>query len=402
MAARLSVCYAAPGHRLVATAGTTRNMLSLAEALGEFADVTLAFRHAAQREVAGRRVLTIEPGGGSGEAADDVAYRGLNPVAHLVYLRRLAAFAHDRDRSFDVVLEKGWRLSGTLLAAFRRRGVPGILVENDIRSWSGSIRDVRTLLKYAIHVAADATARRHRARLPIIAETEVLKGLLVERGAEEHRVEVIGLGVDHRLFQPRDQLEARRVLGIDRSVPVFVYVGAMDRYHNLSAVITALSTTAAPIELHVVGDGTRRAECQRLADHLGAPVRFHGRVAHERVPTYIAAADACVSAYQEQEFPGGAVPFSTLKVAEYMACARPVVGNAAGEARSRLENGISAFLFANDVASWTSFFSALPGREQLAEMGRAAAKAAESLSWEYTASRYFEVCARVATEGGRR
>ena len=399
MAPRLSVCYAAPGHRLVSTAGTTRNMLSLAEALGEFADVTLAFRQAAEREVNGQRVLAIEPGGIDGEPVDDVAYRGLNPLGHLAYLRRLSGFARQWGPRFDVVLEKGWRLSGTLLAAFGRQGVPGLLVENDIRAWSGTIRAPRTLLKYGIHVAADATARWHRARLPIIAETEVLKGLLVERGGQEHRIEVIGLGVDHRLFQPHDQLEARRLLDIDRTVPVLVYVGALDRYHSLSALIAALAITDGRIELHVVGDGTRRAECQGLAERLGTPVRFYGRVPHERVPTYIAAADACVSAYQEQEFPGGAVPFSTLKIAEYMACARAVVGNAAGEARSRLENGISAFLFANDVSSWARFLAEFPSREQLAEMGRAAAKAAESMSWKHTAERYLEACTRVMTRG---
>lgn len=403
MRGRPSVCYAAPGHRLVPTAGTTRNMLSLAGALSEFADVTLAFRQAPGGGFGAQRVLAIEPAGwDEDDAADGEAHRGLNPFDHLAYLRRLKAFARDCGQTFDVVLEKGWRLSGTLSAAFGRHGVPGVLVENDVRSWSETIRDVRTLVKYGVHVAAGTVARRHWTRMPIIAETDALKAMLVRRGAHPDRVEVIGLGVDHRLFRPRDQAEARRALGIDSSATVLVYVGAMDKYHDLAPVIEALATTAPGIEMHVVGDGTGRAQCQALAGRLGTRVRFHGRVAHESVPTHIAAADACVAAYQERAFPDGTVPFSTLKVPEYMACARPVVGNAAGQARVRLEQGISAFLFANDVASWTRFFAGLPGREQLAEMGRAAAKAAESLSWEHTAARYFEVCERVAAGGGRR
>lgn len=404
MADRLSICYAAPGHRLIPTAGTTRNMLSLADALSELADVTLAFRHVPEHWAAAQRVLAIEPWGRyESDAADDVTQRGLNPVHHLAYVRAIGAFARDCADQFDVVLEKGWRLSGVLLSAFRRHGVPGVLVENDVRSWSEPIRDPRTALKYSLHVAGHALARRHWPRAPIIAETDALKAMLVQRGAAADRVEVIGLGVDHRLFRPRDQAGARRELGIELSVPVFVYVGGMDKYHELGPVIEGLSAAPRGPELHIVGDGARRAECEGLARRLGVPVRFHGRVAHASVPDYVAAADACVAAYREEAFPGATVPFSTLKIPEYMACARPVIGNAAGQPRELLENGISAFLFRNDAAAWAAFFANLPTREQLAEMGRVAAKAVESLSWERTATRYMEVCERVAaTRGSQR
>jgi glycosyltransferase involved in cell wall biosynthesis len=402
MKARLSICYAAPGHRLVPTAGPTRNMLCLADALSELADVTLAFRHTPASVVAGIPVLAIEPGGRNDrDAADDVAQRGLNPIEHLAYVRRMAAFARDCGQTFDVVLEKGWRLSGTLASAFTRLGVPAVLVENDVRPWWEPIRDARMLVKYGTHLVADAVARRHSNRVPIIAETDELKAMLVRRGAAADRVEVIGLGVDHRLFHPRDQAEARRLLGIDGTAPVFVYVGAMDKYHDLAPVIDGLSTAARWIELHVVGDGSGRGECERLARDLGVAVRFHGRIPHTSVPTYIAAGDACIAAYREHTFFGDAVPFSTLKVPEYMAAGRAVVGNATGQARALLEHGISAFLFPNDAESWARFFADMPTREQLAEMGRAAAKAAESLTWVRTAERYLEVCRRATAASER-
>jgi glycosyltransferase involved in cell wall biosynthesis len=257
-------------------------------------------------------------------------------------------------------------------------------------------------VKYGTHLVADAVARHHSRGVPIIAETDELKAMLIQRGAVADRVEVIGLGVDHRRFHPRDQGDARRALGLDVGATVFVYVGAMDKYHDLAPVIAGLATASPDTELHVVGDGNGRAECERLAAGLGAAVRFHGRVPHPSVPTYIAAADACIAAYRERTFVGDGVPFSTLKVPEYMACGRAVVGNAAGQARALLEHGISAFLFLNDVQSWSRFFTEVPSREQLAEMGRAAAKAAEVLTWERTAARYLDVCQAVATTRGRR
>jgi glycosyltransferase involved in cell wall biosynthesis len=402
MARPLSICYAAPGHRLVSTAGTARNMLSLTDALSQYAEVTLAFRRADADVAGGHRVLAIEPGGDDENAVDDVARLGLNPILQVAYLRRLGDFAHRWRPAFDIVLEKSWRLSGALASAFRRRGAPGVLVENDVRWWSEPIRDVRTLGRYGMHIAAAALARRYRRRLPIIAETEELKTMLVGCGARAAQVEVIGLGVDHRLFRPQEQAQARRALGIDPAALVLTYVGAMDRYHDLTPVIAAMAGARVGVELHVVGDGTGRSACEQLAAGLAAAVRFHGRVPHAHVPTFIAAADAGLVAYREQAFPGDVVPFSTLKVPEYMACARPVIGNAAGEARRLLEHGISGLLFANNVASWQAFLADLPDRERLADMGRAAAKAGAALTWERTAARYVEVCERLVAAGGRR
>src|SRR5688572_32191371 len=86
---RLSVCYAAPGQNLVPWAGPTRNVLSVAEALSEWADVTVAFRRAGIPPEKGRyRVLAIEPGAFSpGGASDDNATRGVHPVGHSSYFR---------------------------------------------------------------------------------------------------------------------------------------------------------------------------------------------------------------------------------------------------------------------------------------------------------------------------
>ena len=44
MTKRLSICYAAPGHTLVSTAGSARNILAAADALSAYGDVTVAFR----------------------------------------------------------------------------------------------------------------------------------------------------------------------------------------------------------------------------------------------------------------------------------------------------------------------------------------------------------------------
>jgi glycosyltransferase involved in cell wall biosynthesis len=398
MSGRLRICYAAPGHALRGTSGSTRNILSLAEALSAWADVTVAFRSVCEPVDPGRfNVIAIQDEDGAGCADngigsyDDVAARGLNPLAHTAYLRTLGSFACDQAGAFDLVLEKGWRLSGALLAAFRRRGVPGMLVENDVRHWAEPIGDLHAAARFLVHLAAQAVAGfcSRRADL-VIAETEQLGKTLTERrGIRADHLAVIGLGLDHRLFRPQPRGPARQKLGIDAAAHVLLYVGGLDLYHDLGPVIRALgSTQPTGVELHVLGDGTRCEDYKAEARRLAAPVRFHGAVGHGKVPAYIAAADACLAPYRATAFPDQEVGFFSLKIPEYMACGRAVISVPSGHVKSLIDHQKSGLLFANQEAAWRDYLDKPPSSAQLDAMGRVAANVVAAISWEDTAARY--------------
>jgi D-inositol-3-phosphate glycosyltransferase len=400
---RLSICYAAPGQNLVPWAGPTRNVLSVAEALGQWADVTVAFRNIPRTtDQSACRVIAIEPGApDTATLNDDNAARGLHPLQHLAYCRTLWSFARQKAGTFDVVLEKGWRLSGLLSAAFRRAGVPAILVENDVRYWTEPIDDMRQFSKYVLHGLAHVIAGACSRRVPaIIAETDELKTMLMSRrDVPADRIQVAGLGVDHALFRPAEQAPSREALGIRPDAVVMLYVGAMDEYHDLGPVIEALGRSSTPIELHVVGDGEYRARYEASAIAAGLACRFYGRVPHAAVPQHIAAADVCIAPYKTEAFHGGLMTFSTLKIPEYMACARPVVSVPSASVHRLIAHGMSGFVIANAEASWRSFLEGMPSRETLASMGTAAARVVESVTWTATAARYLETCESViATE----
>jgi glycosyltransferase involved in cell wall biosynthesis len=396
---RLSVCYAAPGHSLLETSGSTRNVLSLAEALSQWADVTVAFRSVQEPIPSDRyKVFAIEQGRvNTRHFKDDVAVRGLNPISYLSYLQTIAAFARRFSTSYDVVLEKGWRLSGYLCSAFAALGTPSVLVENDARRWSEPVNGVRSLFRYTLHGVSQGVAGFYSRRVPaVIAETDELgEALIKHRGIAPERLEVIDLGVDHSLFHPGDQLAARRALGIDPGAFLLLYVGGMDVNHDLGPVIQAFDKTrVSNVELHLVGDGKHRPEYQEQAKGQAA-VKFHGHVPHSRVPTCIAAADLCIAPYRADAFYEGQVSFSTLKIPEYMACARPVISIPSGHVRKIIQHNVSGFLFPNDVDHWMSFLGMLPQRNQLITMGQAAKESVASQSWERTAVRYLETCHRV-------
>jgi glycosyltransferase involved in cell wall biosynthesis len=397
MSRRPSVCYAAPGHALLGTSGGTRNVLSLADALSQWADVTVAFRSVREPIKSDKfKITAIEPViESSRESRDDVAARGLNAFAHLSYLRRLSDFSRESASAYDLIFEKGWRLSGFLSSAFRRRGVPAVLVESDARHWSEPLEDLRAIGRYSAHRAAQYLAGFYSRRIPaVIAETEELKAMLVaERGMKPQRIEVVELGVDHDLFRPLSQASSRDALGIEPAAFVLLYVGGMDSYHDLGPVIDSLAQVRSPsLELHLVGDGEYRSQYEARARHARVPIRFHGQAPHHKVPEFIAAADLCLAPYRVTAFHNDVVSFSTLKIPEYMACGRPVVSVPSGHIKKLIEDQVSGYLLPNDLASWVTFLKTPPSREKLNRMGRCAARSVESLTWDKTAKRYLEVC----------
>jgi glycosyltransferase involved in cell wall biosynthesis len=404
MKQRLSICYAAPGHSLVPTSGTTRNILSLAEALSAWADVTVAFRdvpHPSVKPGPGLSLETIESDDRKpGPMVDDEATRGVNPLSHVAYMRKVSEFAKRTAGCFDLVLEKGWRLSGYLAYCVGAAGGAAAVVENDARCWTDSRTDPRTMLKWLLHCAAQQMAGHYSAKsLVVIAETEELRQQLHRvRHIPLEKIRVVPLGVNHNLFRPLDQQSARASVGIPLDKTILLYVGGMDKYHDLWPLLDALRGLTLPeLELHIVGEGEYRGRYEAAAKRAKSRVVFHGRVSHERVPLYIAAGDLCLAPYCIEAFYDRTVSFSTLKIPEYMACARPVASIPSGEIKRLIQPGVSGFLFPNSTIGWRSFLYTCPDRDELGRMGEAARKAVENRSWEQTARGYMNVVADCGT-----
>lgn len=394
---RLSICYAVPGHNLLPSAGPTRNVLSLAEAMSQWADVTVAFCRVLEPISSnGYEVVEIDPTGGrSLHSVDDAALRGMSIRELAAYLGSVRRFVEERLHSYDIVLEKSWLLSGYLVALRQARGLPAAVVENIVRVWHEPIRNPQQFMRYMRHLLANAVVGRYLRRTPlIIAETEQLKAVLVERWRiPSARIKVVGLGVNHHLFRPMDQAEARRRLGISLDATVFLYAGVLDRTHNLVPILEAMREMSdASLEFHIVGDGVLRGLYEAKARAGRRNVYFRGRVPHAAMPQYIAAADLCLAPYDPAAFPNGQVAYSTLKIPEYMACARPVVSVPSGHILRLIQHGVSGYLFDNDVNNWVGFLRQCPSREQLRHMGAAAASTVVSCGWEDVARAYLALC----------
>jgi len=398
---RLSVCYVVPGHDLLSSIGPTRNVLNLAQALGKWADVTVAFHRTADPSPpADLRVLEIEPAVAA-TTVDDAAMRGVGYGQFLSYMRQLHRFVQRDLRPFDIILEKSWLLSGYISELCRRRGQLGVPIENIVPNPKHAAQQSFSKLM-RLRFGRWMAGRNLRHAPLIIAETEYLKKEIAQYWrVQVDRIAVVDLGVDRKLFHPIDAQFARHKLGISSERKILMYVGVLDRTHNLEPAISALcASNTLDCELHIVGDGFRREDYQRLAAGARSTVVFHGRVAHSEVPNYIAAADLCLAPYDATAFSSGELGYSTMKIPEYLSVGRAVVSVPSGRTRMLLREGETGFLFSNDVAQWTAFLGQLPTRERLSEMGAAAAQV-ELPSWEDTARSYLSLCTHQLGLNGR-
>jgi len=392
--ARPRVLYAAPWGYLSTRSGVTRNVLSVARELSRYAEVTVAFR----------RFLEPPPSAPFGAVAiesstvpgpDDLAIGGRpRPtfLTQLRYLHGLRRFAAAQASRYDLVLEKSWRLSGHLVDEFGRHGVPGAVVENVVPTAFQLGWGVRRRLLFAAQVRL---VRRYLRRSPlVIAETAQLRRALVKcLGLCPERIAVVGLGLDHDLFRPRPMADARRRLGIPEDQTMMLYCGGLDRYHDVRPVVEALMEVQTPgLRLHIIGDGCALRDGRTLSAGAERRLVFHGTVPHEDVPGFVAAADLCLAPYRPEAFPDGEVTFFTLKIPEFMACARPVASVPSGHIRQLIGDGITGFLRPNHRGAWAELLAHLPSRQRLREMGAAAPQAVAHLSWEATAASYWAAC----------
>jgi glycosyltransferase involved in cell wall biosynthesis len=96
--------------------------------------------------------------------------------------------------------------------------------------------------------------------------------------------------------------------------------------------------------------------------------------------------------YEPTAFPNRQVAYSSLKIPEYMASARPVVSTPSGHVLKLIQHGVSGFLFPNDVPHWQEFLRTCPSQERLRRMGMAAARLVPTPSWEDVAHAYLTLC----------
>jgi glycosyltransferase involved in cell wall biosynthesis len=214
-------------------------------------------------------------------------------------------------------------------------------------------------------------ARTHR----LVALSETLRAELVDRGvAPADRITVIPLGVDLEAFADPDRDAARRERAIpdgEFAIVSLARFAPIKRFDRAIRVLAEVRTTHPTAVLHLVGDGSIRAELEQLADSLGVAdaVRFEGWTADPA--GWLAAADVVLLTSDNEGTP--------LALVEASAAGRPVVATDVGGVAAVVRHGETGLLAApadeQGLAAALGRLAAEPEtRHRMGEAGRLAAR----------------------------
>ncbi len=162
----------------------------------------------------------------------------------------------------------------------------------------------------------------------VISVSAPMAELAAELGVRRDRIHVIANGVNAELFRPMAKADARRRLGLREDRPLVVSIGHLKPVKGHEELIRALAKLPSRVQLVIVGGepdrGAYRRRILALTGQLGLSDRvvLAGRQPYERIPLYLAAADASVLASRNEGCPN--------VVLESLACGRPVVATRVG------------------------------------------------------------------------
>src|SRR5262249_9507663 len=151
---------------------------------------------------------------------------------------------------------------------------------------------------------------------------------LTDGGIAPERVRILPNAVDTERFCPDvDGIPIRRRLNLEGQL-VIGFAGTFKPWHGLDLLLEAFGTfhTMAPSShLLLIGDGPLKASMDDMVRRAGLEqaATFVGSIAHEEMPTYLAAVDIAIAPYPALD----SFYYSPLKLFEYMAMGRAIVAS---------------------------------------------------------------------------
>lgn len=175
----------------------------------------------------------------------------------------------------------------------------------------------------------------------------------------------------------QDADRVRRTLGIG-DAPMAVYVGHITRGDDLDLALSSMQRVRDHLpqaRLVIVGSGDGIDRLRSLAEEmrLGETVIFVGWIEHDKVPAYLAAADAAIYPYRDTLVNRAKC---SIKILEYMAMGKAIVTHRVGQNLEYLQHGRSGLLAepANADEFAEGLLSVLADRELAERLGSEAAR----------------------------
>lgn len=222
-------------------------------------------------------------------------------------------------------------------------------------------------------------------------EREDMRSLVSPKG----NIEIIPCGTDIKSFGSIERQVAREKLGIKPETKVIIYAGRFDARKGIETLVRSLAREEVSqfkdLQLYIVGgsrpgqsDGIERDRIEEIIKELGLQnkTKFTGRLEHDVLRTYYAAADVCV-------VPSHYEPFGLVAI-EAMACGTPVVASDVGGLQFTVAHEETGLLAPpqDEVAFAKAIGQILADNDWRDRLGKAARSRVKSyFSWDGVATR---------------
>jgi glycosyltransferase involved in cell wall biosynthesis len=259
-------------------------------------------------------------------------------ISYLTFMPAVLASGLRAGR-FDVVLITSPPLFPVIPAIFLAK-LHGAKLVYDIRDlWSDELVTYGEMAESsrAVRIARKIENWGYRQADLINVTTESLGETVRRRGGAPEKIFFLPNGADLDLFQrlpPHNPLADEYGFG-DRFV--VLYAGLFGIKHGLETLLDAAEALRERRDIcfFLIGNGARRKE---LEESVAARKLENVLIAAERrvedIPHVIARADVCFAAVRPEAYPR---QLNSVKIFEYLACEKPVVGAVQGESARIIE-----------------------------------------------------------------
>ncbi|WP_407356688.1 glycosyltransferase family 4 protein [Methanolobus sp. WCC5] len=213
-----------------------------------------------------------------------------------------------------------------------------------------------------------------------------------------NKIRVISNGANTELFKPISSFEARKELGIEIETKYICFVGNLAPWQGLDCLVESaphVLKKVPSVKFIIVGDGICRRPLEERTKELGidGSFMFIGDVPFREVPFYINAADICVAPFTRLR--NEKIGLSALKVYEYLACGKVVVGSNISGVGDLLEKYEMGIVFPPDdhIRLTDSILLLLTNEKLRIEMGETGRSyVCKNNSWEVVADKIIHIC----------
>lgn len=224
--------------------------------------------------------------------------------------------------------------------------------------------------------------------------------LLEEYRCKNGKLTVVKNGTNPHIFVPIDKIKARRMLGLAEHEYFLCCIGRFCPNHDLGKTLVIfkhLLQHQPQTKLLLISDGFQKERIMQLVSKIGIvrQVLFFGQTYHTELSKYIGASDACLLLFNS-DF--GRIPGFSLKLFDYMACARPVIavkGEESGLLVQKLNSGIVVDPTnpQKAAAHIATLLSNEPVKQKFGSLGRSAV--VDNYTWQHTAEKLSKVCSEL-------